>query len=108
MTTNRGVKLPAPGDPDAPKYWANETGGELGPAIERVLRRRPLTERDIEFVRAYLKQWIDSPVWDLNPNADATAAAALSRLRASVGYIQTAAAVECWVKFAADEGMDPL
>lgn len=106
--TNDGVPLPAPDDPRAPKYWTYETGGELAPALMRLLHSEPLSERDISLIRDYCRQWIESPVWDRNPTHDAAGVAALATLRATVGGLTTAAKIRRWVMLAEDEGIDPL
>ena len=102
------MELPAPGSPAAPNYWRFEVGGELVPAVMRLIGNEPLSERDIAAIRAYCRQWIGSPVWDSNPHQDAAAAAALATLRAAVDGLTTAAAIRAWVRLADDEGMDPL
>jgi len=108
MMTNDGVQLPAPDSPRAPKYWKYETGGELVPAVMRLIGGEPLTQRDIAVIRDYCRQWIESPVWDMNPHADGAAAAALAILRQGVDALTTAAAIRAWVRLADSEGMEPL
>lgn len=51
-------------------YWTAETTGRLVPAIARYLENEPLSSSDIEALRAYIRQWIFSPVWDGSPYAD--------------------------------------
>lgn len=106
--TNKGVQLPAPDSAAAPKYWTFETGGELVPAVMRLLNHEPLSERDIALIRAYCRQWIESPVWDMNPEADAADAATLAMLRQAVDGLTTAARIHCWCRMADAEGMNPL
>lgn len=108
MAKPKGVKLPAPGSPEAPKYWANEIGGELVPAMERLIRSEPLTDLDITLIRAYLFQWIDARVWDHNPHLGAAGAVELSQLRTAVGKIRSVGDIREWVAVAVDWGMDPL
>ena len=60
----------SPDDPRAPKYWMYEESGVLRPAVEAYLNGEPLTAGQVKLMRLYLKQWIDSPVWDENPVAD--------------------------------------
>lgn len=106
--TNEGVQLPAPDDPRAPKYWMYETGGELAPAVGRLLNRAPLSPRDIALIRAYCRQWIESPVWDMNAHAGAADAAALAMLRQAVDGLTTAARIWLWLEMADAEGTNPL
>ena len=106
---NEGVALPAPDHPTAPKYWKYEAGGELAPAMERLIRREPLTDRDIVLIRDYFRQWVRSPVWDRNPHAGVHGAtAALARLRADVDNLQSYRDIEAWESLAVDWGIDPL
>lgn len=97
--------LPHPSDPDAPKYWRHETGGRLRIAVEAFLFERLMTVRDVALMRAYLRQWIDSPAWDMNPMHDP---APLAALRASAAKIQSVGDIRRWIKAALDQGIDPL
>lgn len=105
---NEGVPLPAPGSPAAPNYWAYETGGLLKPAMYRYMAGQALNAAHVAVIRAYLRQWIDSPVWDSNPHMNGEGAAALARLRASVDSLTTAGAITEWLDLAEGQGMDPL
>ena len=101
--------LPPPGHPDAPKYWQHETGGALRVAVENYLNRRArMTVRDVALMRGYLVQWIDSPVWELNPSHDTRSRAALAALRESAREIRTVADIHRWIHDALQEGQDPL
>jgi hypothetical protein len=106
--------LPPPDSPDAPKYWRHETGGELRIAVENYLNNRLMTVRDVALMRAYLSQWIESPVWGMNPHLadggpDAIAAvAALAGLRIRASRIQTVEDIHRWIADALAEGHDPL
>ena len=51
-----------------PGYWRNESSGVLAPAVKRYLAGESLTLREIGLLRAYFRQWVDSPVWDQNPH----------------------------------------
>lgn len=108
MATNEGVELPAPDSREAPKYWQYEIGGELVPAMHRLISQERLTETDITLIRLYLWQWIQSPVWDRNPHLGAAGAAELATLRDTAGKIRTVAHIREWVAVATDWGMDPL
>ena len=106
--------LPPPDSPDAPKYWRNETGGALRVAVENYLNNRRMTVRDVALMRAYLVQWMDSPVWEMNPHlseggpAALAALAALGALRLTARRILTVADIHRWIRDALAEGHDPL
>jgi hypothetical protein len=91
----------------APGYWMDETGGQLAPAIERYLAGE-LRNGDIPLIRAYLRQWIDSPAWDNNPHLTADGVRELADLRSSVETIATREDIDGWLKIAIDKGLDPL
>jgi hypothetical protein len=92
----------------APGYWMAETSGILRPAVEAYLNDEPLTDQHIATLRAYLRQWIGSPVWDRNPHAGPEEHAWLDRMRADIEGLRTRAAIERWVSSAIDGGVDPL
>ena len=100
--------LPPPDHPDAPKYWRSETSGQLRGAVENYVNRRLMTVRDVALMRAYIIQWIDSPVWEQAPAFDARAASALSALRLRARRILSVADIHRWMYDAAAEGQDPL
>jgi len=97
-----------PADPRAPKYWMHEVGGELAPAVGKYLLAEPLTAREISLIRAYLQQWIMSPVWDLDPFANADTKATLAKLRGSIDWLLTVELIRRWIAAATDMGIDPL
>lgn len=94
--------------PDAPKYWMNETSGVLKPVVEAYLRNEPLTLRDVAIMRAYLRQWIMSPVWDMNPRQTRADALGLSALRERLDTIASRDDIERWLAAALESGIDPL
>ena len=99
----------APDDPRAPKFWRFETSGVLAPAIQRYLTRpRSMEDRDIALVAAYLSQWIDSPVWEMNAEAGERSLAKLAELRIRAGKIATVDDIHAWLGAALAEGIDPL
>jgi hypothetical protein len=100
--------LPSPDSPNAPKYWRHETGGELRIAVETFLNNRTMTIRQIALMRAYLRQWITSPVWDMNPAKDVASERALARLRSAIETLTSEAAIRKWIHQALDQGHDPL
>lgn len=101
--------LPRPGAIGAPLYWRDEVSGVLADAI-RIYLNTPdaLTVREVSHIRAYLSQWIQAPVWDLNPAHTARSRTALSNLRAGVGAIANATDIRAWLRAALEEGNDPL
>lgn len=94
--------------PEGPGYWMAETTGVLRPAVEAYLTGAPLTEQQIAALRAYLRQWIMSPVWDRNPHTSAAAAAALAALRTAVEGLTSRDEIDVWVHAATASGLDPL
>lgn len=100
--------IPDPSSAFAPKYWAQETGGELGPAIERYILGQELSVRDLALIRAYLRQWVDSPAWDANPAHSDLSRRQLTRLRMKVFDALTKERIDDCIKLAIDMGMDPL
>jgi hypothetical protein len=96
-------------DPSSgPGFWRNETGGALVPAMEAYLRGDVLNVRQVALIRAYLRQWIASPIWDENPAADVKAKLALAELRFLVCNIQSQSAISIWLRRAIDMGINPL
>ncbi len=89
-----------PDHPDAPKYWMYETGGKLHPALMAYLTGRPLDAEQIALIAAYLRQWIDSPVW--------AGGSALAGLRDAARHIRTRADIELVIHTAVEMNMDPL
>ena len=102
---NERTLLP-PDHPQAPKYWMNETGGKLVPAMERYLKGKPADPDDVSLIRAYLRQWIDSPVWD--EGAEGESRTTLDELRRTVRQIGSRIAIDQWLEDASDLAIDPL
>ena len=93
-------RLP-PEHPDAPKYWMLETSGELAAAVKRYLDLpRHLEPRDVDLIKAYLWQWVRSPVW--------APSGALEALRLMVAAIQTENDISRAITAAIRLEMDPL
>jgi hypothetical protein len=92
------TRLP-PDHPQAPKFWMAETSGVLLPSVERFLLGKDLDSQDIANLRAYIRQWIFSPVWE-GPDIDS--------LRDMVDSITSKAQLHLWVKRALEEGIDPF
>jgi len=86
----------------------HERSGHLAEAMKRYLQEEPLSNYDVGLIRAYLVQWIESPVWDQNPNMDAAGRVELEELRKAAHKITNRRAIDEWVEVATDWGLDPL
>jgi hypothetical protein len=91
-----------------PGYWMWETTGVLRPVVEAYLGGGDLSAEQIAILRAYLRQWIGSPVWDENPHAGAEEHAWLAGMRAAVDGLTSRAAIAVWLDQAIRMGADPL
>lgn len=91
-----------------PGYWRNETTGVLHAVVEAYLQGETLNTEQVAVMRAYLRQWIGSPVWDQNPYGDAGEGDILDALRLRIDGLQTHADIERWLADADDTGLDPL
>lgn len=83
-----------------PNYWMNESSGVLKPAVESYLRGGRLDQGQVRLMRAYLLQWVLSPVWMGGDELEA--------LQAGVRAIKTETDVRIVIEKAIDLGMDPL
>jgi hypothetical protein len=83
-----------------PGYWMNEQSGFLAPVVEAYIQGEPMTLRDIGIMRAYLRQWIQAPVWN--------GGEAIEELRRGIDEIISRAGIESWLERALDVGIDPL
>lgn len=93
---------------EGPGYWMHETSGVLRPAVEAYLAGAVLTPEQIAALRAYLRQWIMSPVWDENPHATVGDQARLDRLRGAIERLTDRPAIERWLGDASIAALDPL
>lgn len=82
-----------------PGYWMQERTGVLRPAIEAFLHDQPMTQEQIAAMRAYLRQWINAPVW---------LSQTVPFLRAAIDDLTSENAIRAWLFIANDEGIDPL
>jgi len=100
----------APTDPreKGPGYWRYEQSGVLKPVVEKYLNGSLLSQNELGIMRAYLRQWVASPVWDGNPYADEESRDELNALRSAISQITDQAHLEEWFQKALDLGMDPL
>ena len=93
---------------DAPGYWMHETSGVLRPAVEAYLAGDPMLPDQIAKLRAYLRQWIMSPLWDQNPHMTTYHRAWLDQMRLRVGGLKDRGAIDRWLSDATGAGLDPL
>jgi len=91
-----------------PGYWMHETTGVVRPAVEAYLTGGHMTAMHVAALRAYLRQWIMSPAWDVNPHATETDREILAELRQGVDRLHTRRAIELWLYEADAVGIDPL
>lgn len=102
-------RLPPRGHPDAPKYWMHEVSGKLAEAVYLYLTHpESLGPTAIGLLRAYFRQWIDSPAWDLNPARNEADISKLNALRISAPLIRSLGDVNAWMRLAVEQGLDPL
>ncbi len=99
------VLLP-PDHPQSPKYWMYETGGKLVPAIQRYLQDEDAEPDDVILIRAYLRQWIDAPVWEDGNNPEMRAE--LDGLRKTARELHNRNDIASWIERALELGIDPL
>jgi hypothetical protein len=102
------MSLPSPDSPDAPKYWRAETSGVLEGPIMRYLEGKALSAGDLALIRIYLKQWIDSPAWLMNPHESGANRQAIIKLRQQVRLISRVEDLSAWLHAALELGIDPL
>lgn len=85
-----------------------ETGGLLARAMKCYLDGADLTAGEIVLIRAYLQQWIGSPVWLMNPGITDAGRKAIEVLRSNAARIANRRDIDRWLRDAIDEGIDPL
>ena len=94
--------------PKPPGHWRDDAGEQLAPAITRYLKGERLSTKDVDVIRAYLVQWIDSPTWDQNTDLHDAGRTELAELRRAAAKITRRKAIDEWIEVATDWGMDPL
>lgn len=108
MVRQEKTPLIPPDSPLAPKYWMHESSGALKGPVTRLINNAGLSADDILVIRAYLRQWIDSPVWDESPGSNYDSRRALADMRSRVRRITSRREIDEWIALAVDQGMDPL
>jgi hypothetical protein len=93
--------------PQPPKYWTFEPP-ELSVAIHAYMAGEDLTVRDVVLMRAYLKQWVDSPVWEGYPYETDGGRPWLAELRERVGAIASRDDIAQALSIMTARRMDPL
>ncbi len=94
--------------PKPPGHWKDEGGEQFAPAITRYLKRERLSNHEVGLIRAYLVQWIDSPVWDQSAVMQDAGRTELAELRRAAAKITNRKAIDEWIEVATDWGMNPL
>lgn len=84
---------------NSPCYWQYETTGTLRPVIKAYLTGDEMTDEQIAAMRAYLRQWIEAPVWKGDVIED---------LRQALDGLTSRDAIAAWLATAMDNGIDPL
>jgi hypothetical protein len=82
-----------------PLYWMNETSGQLHAAVRAYLHGDQLTDDQVNLMRAYVRQWIEAPVWK-GPK--------IPWLRQAVNRITSHRELQTWLRVAELDGIDPL
>ena len=93
--------------PQPPKYWTFEPP-ELGEAVQAYTAGEDLTVRGVVLMRAYLKQWVDSPVWEGYPYETDGGRQWLAELRERVRAIALPADFKQALSIMTARRMDPL
>jgi hypothetical protein len=93
--------------PQPPKYWTFEPP-ELSVAVHAYLAGKDLTVRDVALMRAYLKQWVDSPVWEGYPDETDGGRQWLAELRQRVRAIASPDDIAQALSIMTARRMDPL
>jgi hypothetical protein len=91
-----------------PCDWTDEVTGQLARAVILYLQGQQLSSRDVDALRIYLRQWIQSRIWDMNPHATIENRRALSRLRDSVTSIRSRKDIGQWLQGAEKLGLNSL
>jgi hypothetical protein len=91
-----------------PGYWMNETTGVLRPAVMAYLEGVMMSDKQVAAVRAYLRQWIMSDMWDQNPSIDPEARQWLRGLRSRIDGLVDEDSIRKWARDALEGGIDPF
>jgi len=97
-----------PARSEAPTSWQFQCAGDLRAAVLGYMTGGELTVRQVKLIAAYLRYWIDSPVWDKDPNLDYERRLALGAMRERAAQILTESDITECVLMMVNAGMDPL
>jgi hypothetical protein len=81
---------------------------EVIPGVRRYLADERAEPGDTDLIRAYLRQWIDSPVWDPATDYDGHDRTELAKLRKAVRELRNRHDITAWLHDALNVGIDPL
>jgi hypothetical protein len=99
---------PAPSlSQEAPKYWTLELR-EVSAAVQAYRAEKGLTVRDVALLREYLRQWVASPVWEMNPHETDAGRQWLAELRHRVRAIASRNDIAQCLSIMTARSMDPL
>jgi len=97
-----------PARSEAPTSWQFQCAGDLRAAVLGYMTGGELTVRQVKLIAAYLRYWIDSPIWDKDPAMDRERHVALGEMRECAAAIRTEADITECVLMMVNAGMDPL
>jgi hypothetical protein len=107
MSGRTSAKLAKPEPQNAaPRYWRDHLSS-YGESMGRYIAGEDMTIMDLMIVQTYLRQWVQSPVWE-DEQRPAAARLALSLLRMKARRANTREQLRSCMKMAAEMGMDPL
>jgi hypothetical protein len=90
-----------------PRGWREETTGRLAAAIRSYKDGAELSEREVSWIRVYLRQWIEAPIWDCEPGFR-SGSTRLAELRKGIGRLKSAVEIRVWLNLAQENGMNPF
>ena len=101
------MKSPLPlDDARSPHFWRDE--GRLEGPIMRYLGKETEQPGDTSLIRQYIRQWIDSPVWDMQPDSTDEHRRELAELRRQARDIRTREDIDHWMVAGLDLDIDPF
>jgi hypothetical protein len=92
---------------EVPKYWTLDLR-DLSVVVQAYRAEKDLTVRDVALMREYLRQWVDSPVWEMKPHETDAGRHWLAELRERVRVIASRDDIEQALSIMTARRMDPL